>query len=41
VRDELVRLGVDARRVQLTVPSSVIGGANDDLARRVDIASAP
>jgi outer membrane protein OmpA-like peptidoglycan-associated protein len=40
VRDELVKLGVDPRRLQVTVPSSVIGGATDDQARRVDITAA-
>jgi membrane fusion protein (multidrug efflux system) len=39
VRDELVRLGVDSRRIQVTVPSNFVGGSNDDQARRVDITS--
>ena len=37
VRDELVQLGVDPRRVQLAPPVSVTSGDNDDQARRVDL----
>ena len=37
VRDELVELGVDPRRIQLVPPVSVTGGDNDDQARRVDL----
>jgi len=37
VRDELVKLGVEPRRVQLAPPVSVTGAGSDDQARRVDI----
>ena len=37
VRDELVQLGVDARRIQLVPPVTVTGGDSDDQARRVDL----
>src|SRR4029079_14459024 len=37
VRDDLVKLGVEPRRVQLTPPVSVTGAGSDDQARRVDI----
>ena len=36
-RDELVKLGVDARRVQVVVPASVTGSGSNDEARRVDL----
>ena len=38
VRDELVHLGVDPRRLVLVPPVSVTGTGSDDGARRVDIA---
>jgi membrane fusion protein, multidrug efflux system len=38
VRDELVHLGVDPRRIVLAPPTSVTGTGSDDEARRVDIA---
>jgi membrane fusion protein, multidrug efflux system len=37
VRDELVHLGVEPRRIQLAPPASVTGSASDDQARRVDL----
>ncbi len=37
VRDGLVRLGVEARRIELTPPASVTGSGSDDQARRVDL----
>ncbi len=37
VRDELVTLGVEPRRIQLVPPVSVTGGESDDQARRVDV----
>jgi membrane fusion protein, multidrug efflux system len=37
VRDELVHLGVDARRIQLAPPADITGSGTDDQARRVDI----
>jgi membrane fusion protein (multidrug efflux system) len=37
VRDELVQLGVEPRRVQLAPPASVTGSGSDDQARRVDL----
>ncbi len=37
VRDELVTLGVEPRRIELVAPVSVTGGANDREARRVDL----
>jgi outer membrane protein OmpA-like peptidoglycan-associated protein len=37
VRDELVKLGVDARRIRLAPPSEITGSGTDDEARRVDI----
>ncbi len=37
VRDELVKLGVDARRIKLAPPTEVTGSGTDDEARRVDI----
>ena len=40
VRDELVQLGVEPRRIQLAPPVSVTGGGSDDQARRVDISVA-
>jgi len=40
VRDELVKLGVEPRRIQLAPPVSVTGGGSDDQARRVDISVA-
>ena len=36
-RDELVKLGVDERRVKLVPPVSVTGSGSDDHARRVDL----
>ena len=36
-RDELVRLGVDERRLQLVAPVNVTGTGSDDQARRVDL----
>ena len=38
VRDELVKLGVDGRRIVLLPPASVTGSGSDDEARRVDVA---
>ena len=38
VRDELVHLGVEPRRIVLTPPENVTGNGGDDQARRVDIA---
>ena len=37
VRDELVHLGVEPRRIRLTPPASVTGSDADDQARRVDL----
>ena len=37
VRDELVHLGVDPKRLELVPPVSVTGTGSDDQARRVDI----
>jgi membrane fusion protein (multidrug efflux system) len=37
VRDELVTLGVEPKRIELAPPVSVTGGANDREARRVDL----
>jgi len=37
VRDELTKLGVEARRIQLAPPVNVTGSGSDDQARRVDI----
>ena len=37
VRDELVKLGVDGRRIKLAPPAEVTGSGSDDQARRVDI----
>jgi membrane fusion protein (multidrug efflux system) len=37
VRDELVKLGVEPRRIQLVPPVSVTGAGSDDQARRVDL----
>jgi membrane fusion protein (multidrug efflux system) len=37
VRDELTKLGVEPRRLQLVAPVSVTGSGSDDQARRVDI----
>ena len=37
VRDELVALGVDARRIVLQAPVSVTGPGSDNEARRVDV----
>jgi membrane fusion protein, multidrug efflux system len=37
VRDELVKLGVESRRIKLAPPADVTGSGNDDQARRVDI----
>ena len=36
-RDELVKLGVDERRLQLVPPVNVTGSGSDDQARRVDL----
>ncbi|MBK9114852.1 MAG: OmpA family protein [Betaproteobacteria bacterium] len=38
VRDELVKLGVDPRRIVLVPPATVTGSGSDDQARRVDVA---
>ena len=38
VRDELVHLGVNPRRLVLVPPVNVTGGGSDDQARRVDVA---
>jgi membrane fusion protein (multidrug efflux system) len=38
VRDELVHLGVEPRRIVLAPPATVTGSGSDDEARRVDIA---
>jgi hypothetical protein len=35
--DELTKLGVEARRIQLVPPVDVTGSGSDDQARRVDI----
>ena len=40
VRDELVALGVDTRRIVLVPPVNVTGSGSDDQARRVDLAVA-
>ena len=37
VRDELVGVGVEARRIHLVAPVQVTGTGNDDQARRVDL----
>ncbi len=37
VRDELVNLGVDAKRLKLAAPANVNGDDSDDKARRVDL----
>jgi membrane fusion protein (multidrug efflux system) len=37
VRDELVGVGVEARRINLVAPVQVTGSGNDDQARRVDL----
>jgi len=37
VRDELVKLGVDPRRIKLVPPVNVTGSGSDDQARRVDV----
>ena len=37
VRDELVKVGVEPKRIQLVAPVSVTGGGTDDQARRVDL----
>ncbi|MFO1414457.1 MAG: efflux RND transporter periplasmic adaptor subunit [Burkholderiales bacterium] len=37
VRDQLVKLGVEPRRIRLTPPAEVTGAGSDDQARRVDI----
>jgi len=37
VRDELVKLGVEAKRIQLAPPADVTGSGGDDQARRVDL----
>lgn len=37
VRDELVKLGVEARRIELAPPVNVTGSGTDDQARRVDL----
>jgi membrane fusion protein, multidrug efflux system len=37
VRDELVKLGVDPRRIKLVPPVNVTGNGSDDQARRVDV----
>ena len=37
VRDELVNLGVEPRRLELVPPLTVTGSGTDDQARRVDL----
>ena len=37
VRDEIVQLGVDPRRIMLAAPVEVTGSGSDDAARRVDV----
>jgi membrane fusion protein (multidrug efflux system) len=37
VRDELVKLGVEPKRIQLVPPVNVTGAGSDDQARRVDL----
>ena len=37
VRDELVALGVEPRRIVLAAPAGVTGSGSDEQARRVDI----
>ena len=37
VRDELVKLGVEPKRIQLVPPVTVTGAGSDDQARRVDL----
>ncbi len=37
VRDELVKLGVESRRIRLAPPAEITGSGSDDQARRVDI----
>ena len=37
VRDELVKLGVESKRIQLVPPVTVTGADSDDQARRVDL----
>jgi hypothetical protein len=37
VRDELVTLGVEPKRIQLVPPVNVTGAGSDDQARRVDL----
>jgi len=37
VRDQLVQLGVESRRIKLEPPVNITGGASDDQARRVDL----
>jgi membrane fusion protein (multidrug efflux system) len=37
VRDELVQLGVEPRRIELAPPANVTGSGGDDQARRVDL----
>jgi outer membrane protein OmpA-like peptidoglycan-associated protein len=37
VRDELIRMGVDPRRIRLEAPVDVTGSGSADEARRVDI----
>jgi len=37
VRDELVKLGVESRRIRLAPPAEVTGSGSDDQARRVDL----
>ena len=36
-RDELVKLGVEPRRIRLAAPVTVTGSGSDDQARRVDL----
>jgi membrane fusion protein (multidrug efflux system) len=38
VRDELVKVGVEPKRIRLAPPASVTGSGSDEQARRVDIA---
>ena len=37
VRDELVKLGVEPKRIQIAPPVNVTGAGSDDQARRVDL----
>ena len=37
MRDELVKLGVEPKRIQIAPPVNVTGAGSDDQARRVDL----